>query len=82
MLFFPPMPIKKKIKGPQGGLGIEWIPPQCWQKHQLGWRPGGPELTGRVLSVFFPSQCYLDSISSQIVDIWLHVLLIFKSKCE
>jgi len=39
-------------------------------------------LTGRVLSVFFPSQCYLDSISSQKVDIWLRVLRIFKSKCE
>ena len=82
MLFSPPMPTNKKIKGPQGTLGIAWIPSQYWQKRQLGWRSGGPMLTGRVLSVFFPSQCYLDSISSQKVDIWLRVLRIFKSKCE
>lgn len=52
MLFFTPVPIKKKIERPQGNLGNERIPPQCWQKHQLGWRPGSPVLYRKGLVSF------------------------------
>lgn len=52
MLFFTHEPEKKKIKGPPRNLRTEWIPRQCWQKHHLGWKPGGSVLTGRGLFAF------------------------------